>query len=131
MAGPFTLLRELWRIFFIAKLLLETNTLISVLEQLPVISTNFTDLLWQHRKKKLLIQPYNIKWRRDWSSEVMERSLVVWGTVILRCFIFCDQEFDVKSFQPTIKYGSYCAMFRGKFFEQRKLDVVECEGNKF
>ena len=59
-------------------------------------------------RNKPLLRPGNIKCRKDWAHEMVERPMAIWNTFIFSdsgkvwVWRLCSQEFDIKRFQATV-----------------------------
>lgn len=95
-------------------------------------------------RRKTLLRPTNIKRRKDWAHEMVERPVTIWTTVIFsdesRFALFsdigrvlvwrlCSQEFDLKRLQPTVKHRGHSVMVWSAIWSDGRPELVECEGN--
>ena len=95
-------------------------------------------------RKKPLLRPANIKRRKDWTREMVDRPMTFWTNVIFsdesRLELFPDsgrvwvwrlsqREFDLKILQPTVKHGGFSVMVWGAIWSDGRSDLVECEAN--
>lgn len=95
-------------------------------------------------RRKHLLRPTNIKRRKDWAHEMVERPVTIWTTVIFsdesRFALFsdigrvlvwrlCSQEFDLKRLQPTVKHRGHSVMVWSAIWSDGRPELVECEGN--
>ncbi|XP_052823425.1 uncharacterized protein LOC128247630 [Octopus bimaculoides] len=76
-------------------------------------------------RRKSLLRPANTRRRKDWASEMVEKPVAFWNTVIFsdkfrfaafpdngRVWVWklCDQEFNEKRLQSGMKHGNYSVM---------------------
>lgn len=92
-------------------------------------------------RRKPLLRLANIKHGTIWVSEMMERHLAFWSTVILsdesqfklftdsrRLWVWrlCHQE---PKMQPTVKHGNIFVMVWSVFLTDGRSKLIECQGN--
>ena len=79
-------------------------------------------------RRKPLLRSANIKRRKDWAREMVDRPMTFWTNVIFsdelrfalfpgsgRVWLFRlpQQEFDLKRMKPTVKHGGFSVMIWG------------------
>ena len=95
-------------------------------------------------RRKPLLRPTNIKRRKDWAREMVDRLMTFWTNIIFsdesRFTLFPEsgrvwvwrlpqQEFDLKRLQSTVKHGGFSVMIWGAIWSDGRSDLVECEAN--
>ena len=95
-------------------------------------------------RRKPHLHPTNIKQRKDWVHEMVERALAFFMSVIfsdeLQISVFSDsgrvwvwrlnnQEFDIKTSQSTEKLGGNSVMLWGDVRSDGRSELAKCQGN--
>lgn len=136
----FSLIREVWRINLIVRPLTYLNKLVSIPEQLY-----FYNLVTMAEQKEEIhfLDLANVKWRKDCTSETVERALefrdnhiLQWVQIYLFSDNYCvwiwrhwDQECNVKKLQPAMKHSRCSIMVWETVWNNYWSELVECEGN--